>query len=248
MNLRTPLVIASVTLLGLAACAPGTQTVAGGPKATTGAVTGALVGAAIGANASGGNRLAQAAAGAVLGGALDGAIGSTLDRQAADLQGSVSNQTKVVNNGTSLTVTMPQDILFATNSAALRPDLQRDLNAVATNLLNYPDSTIEIVGHTDNTGTAALNQDLSQRRAVAVRDLLLTAGVPSNRLSAAGAGETATVRLRESPNTAMNCSSTLARCAARSVSWTSPIKPFWSVTLTHSASRYCLGRPWPGLP
>jgi outer membrane protein OmpA-like peptidoglycan-associated protein len=189
MNLRTPLVIASVTLLGLAACAPGTQTIAGGPKATTSAVTGALVGAAIGANASGSSRLAQAAAGAVLGGALGGAIGSTLDRQAADLQGSVSNQTKVVNNGTSLTVTMPQDILFATNSAALRPDLQRDLNAVATNLLNYPDSTIEIVGHTDNTGTAALNQDLSQRRAGAVADQLRAAGVPSRRIVAIGRGE-----------------------------------------------------------
>jgi outer membrane protein OmpA-like peptidoglycan-associated protein len=189
MNLKTPLVIASVTLLGLAACAPGTQTIAGGPKATTGAVTGALVGAAIGANASGSSRLAQAAAGAVLGGALGGAIGSTLDRQAADLQGSVSNQTKVVNNGTSLTVTMPQDILFATNSAALRPDLQRDLNAVATNLLNYPDSTIEIVGHTDNTGTAALNQDLSQRRAGAVADQLRAAGVPSRRIVAIGRGE-----------------------------------------------------------
>ena len=189
MNLRTPLVIASATLLGLAACAPGTQTVAGGPKATTGAVTGALVGAAIGANTSGSSRLAQAAAGAVIGGALGGAIGSALDRQAADLQGSVSNQTKVVNNGTSLTVTMPQDILFATNSAALRPDLQRDLNAVATNLLNYPDSTIEIVGHTDNTGTAALNQDLSQRRAGAVADQLRAAGVPSRRIVAIGRGE-----------------------------------------------------------
>jgi len=189
MNLRTPLVISSVALLGLAACAPGTQTIAGGPKATTGAVTGALVGAAIGANSSGSSRLAQAAAGAVLGGALGGAIGSTLDRQAADLQGSVSNQTKVVNNGSSLTVTMPQDILFATNSAALRPDLQRDLNAVATNLLNYPDSTIEIVGHTDNTGTAALNQDLSQRRAGAVADQLRAASVPGRRIVAIGRGE-----------------------------------------------------------
>jgi outer membrane protein OmpA-like peptidoglycan-associated protein len=118
MNLRNPLVIASVALLGLAACAPGTQTIAGGPNATAGAVTGALVGGVIAANASGSSRLAQAAAGAVIGGALGGVIGSALDRQAADLQGSVSNQTKVVNNGTSLTVTMPQDILFATNSAA----------------------------------------------------------------------------------------------------------------------------------
>ena len=189
MKPGTPLVIASVALLGLAACAPETQSIAGGPRATTGVVTGALVGATIGATASGGNRLAQAATGAVLGGALGGVIGATLDRQAADLQASVSNQTRVVNNGNSLTVTMPQDILFATNSAALRPDLLRDLDALATNLLNYPDSTIEIVGHTDNTGTAALNQDLSQRRAGAVADKLRAAGVPSRRIVAIGRGE-----------------------------------------------------------
>lgn len=189
MKPGTPLVIASVALLGLAACAPETQTIAGGPRATTGVVTGALVGATIGATASGGNRLVQAATGAVLGGALGGVIGATLDRQAADLQASVSNQTRVVNNGNSLTVTMPQDILFATNSAALRPDLLRDLDALATNLLNYPDSTIEIVGHTDNTGTAALNQDLSQRRAGAVADKLRAAGVPSRRIVAIGRGE-----------------------------------------------------------
>jgi outer membrane protein OmpA-like peptidoglycan-associated protein len=189
MKPGTPLVIASVALLGLAACAPETQTIVGGPRATTGVVTGALVGATIGATASGGNRLAQAATGAVLGGALGGVIGATLDRQAADLQASVSNQTRVVNNGNSLTVTMPQDILFATNSAALRPDLLRDLDALATNLLNYPDSTIEIVGHTDNTGTAALNQDLSQRRAGAVADKLRAAGVPSRRIVAIGRGE-----------------------------------------------------------
>jgi outer membrane protein OmpA-like peptidoglycan-associated protein len=189
MKLRTPLIIASVSLLALTACDPSTQTVAGGPRATAGATTGALVGAAIGANASGSSRLAQAAAGAVIGGALGGAIGSTLDRQAADLQGSVSNQTRIVNNGDSLSVIMPQDILFATDSAALRPDLQRDLNAVAANLLNYPNSTIEIIGHTDNTGTAALNQDLSQRRAVSVANVLRQNGVPSSRIVAFGQGE-----------------------------------------------------------
>ena len=189
MILKTPLILATISVMSLTACDPSTQTVAGGLRATTGAVTGALVGAAIGANASGSSRLAQAAVGGILGAALGGAVGSALDRQAADLQGSVSNQTKIVNNGNSLTVTMPQDILFDTNSAALRPDLRRDLNAVATNLINYPDTTVEIAGHTDNTGTAALNQDLSQRRANAVADTLRTAGVPNRRIVAFGRGE-----------------------------------------------------------
>lgn len=189
MNLKTPFILATVSMLSLVACAPGTQTFAGGPKASTGAATGALVGAAIGATAPGDNRLAQAAVGGIIGAALGGAAGSVLDRQAADLQGSVSNQTKIVNNGNALVVTMPQDILFATGSAALRPDLKRDLDAVASNLLRYPDSTIEIAGHTDNTGTAALNQDLSQRRANAVADVLRQAGVPNRRIVAFGRGE-----------------------------------------------------------
>ena len=64
-----------------------------------------------------------------------------------------------------------------------------DRRECAANLVSYPNSTIQVIGHTDNVGTAAYNFDLSQRRAVAVRDILLGAGVPSNRLSAAGAGE-----------------------------------------------------------
>jgi outer membrane protein OmpA-like peptidoglycan-associated protein len=189
MIFKTPLVLASVSLLALAACDPSTQTAVGGPRATAGAATGALIGAAIGANASGSSRIVQAVGGAIIGGAVGNAIGNVLDQQAADLQSSVSSQTKIVNNGTSLTVTMPQDILFATGSDVLRGDLQRDLNAVATNLLNYPDSTIEIAGHTDNTGTAALNQDLSQRRATAVANVLRQAGVPNRRIVAFGRGE-----------------------------------------------------------
>ncbi|PZQ97177.1 MAG: hypothetical protein DI533_13740 [Cereibacter sphaeroides] len=191
MTFKTPIVLASVAILMLSACQPNMQGGSGnlGRNATAGAASGAILGAALGANASGDSRLLQAATGAVLGGVVGGAIGNAFDRQAADLQGSVSNQTKIVNNGNSLTVTMPQDILFETNSATLRPDLQRDLNAVATNLLNYPNSTIEIAGHTDNTGTAAFNQDLSQRRANSVANQLRANGVPNARIVAFGRGE-----------------------------------------------------------
>lgn len=191
MTFKTPIVLASVAILMLSACQPNMQGGSGnlGRNATAGAASGAILGAALGANASGSSRVLQAATGAVLGGVVGGAIGNAFDRQAADLQGSVSNQTKIVNNGNSLTVTMPQDILFETNSATLRPDLQRDLNAVATNLLNYPNSTIEIAGHTDNTGTAAFNQDLSQRRANSVANQLRANGVPNARIVAFGRGE-----------------------------------------------------------
>ena len=81
------------------------------------------------------------------------------------------------------------DILFATDSATLRYDQLGDLNAVAASLQRYPDSRIEIVGHTDHDGDAAYNQDLSERRARAVQAALQQAGVPAARLTAIGRGE-----------------------------------------------------------
>ena len=71
----------------------------------------------------------------------------------------------------------------------MRPDLSQDIRALANNLLNYPNSTIQVVGHTDNAGTAAYNQDLSQRRAFAVSQVLQGNGVPGGRISAFGRGE-----------------------------------------------------------
>ena len=71
----------------------------------------------------------------------------------------------------------------------MRPDLRSDLNTVASSLLKYPNSRIEIIGHTDNTGSAAYNQDLSQRRAVSVASVLRESGVPGGRIAAYGRGE-----------------------------------------------------------
>ena len=95
--------------------------------------------------------------------------------------------------GDYLIVNMPQDVLFATGSASLRPDLTRDLGAVARNLITYPNSRIEVIGHTDNTGSAALNQDLSQRRASAVASVLSGSGVPAARIAIIGRGEDAPI-------------------------------------------------------
>lgn len=187
---KVPLLLFAAAL-ALTGCVSqtGSGGVAGTNRTTTGAVTGALIGAAVGANQGGGNRAGQAAAGAVIGAALGGLVGSALDAQARALEANLSNSTQVVNTGSNLLVTMPQDILFEVNSAALRPDLRRDLDAVAQNLIAYPASTIQIIGHTDNTGTAALNKDLSNRRALAVSAVLREAGVPGARIIAFGRGE-----------------------------------------------------------
>ena len=63
------------------------------------------------------------------------------------------------------------------------------MQTVAASLLKYPATSVEVIGHTDNTGAAAYNQDLSQRRAVSVASVLASNGVPSSRISSLGRGE-----------------------------------------------------------
>lgn len=158
--------------------------------------TGAAIGAGIGAVAgliTGDNskeKKQNALKGAVIGAAGGAAVGNVLDRQAADLRQSLGNdRVTITNTGDRLIVTLPQDILFASDSASLRPDLQSDLIAVANNLQSYPNSTVQVIGHTDNTGDAAYNQNLSVQRANSVSSVLAGAGVSQARLQPIGRGE-----------------------------------------------------------
>ena len=158
-------------------------------RTVNGAVTGALVGGALGIG-TGRHGAGRGVVGAALGGLIGGAVGNALDRQAAELRQNIANSSvSVTNTGSALIVNLPQDILFATDSANLRPDLTSDLGAVAQSLLNYPATTVQVIGHTDNTGSASYNQDLSQRRAQTVADILREDGVPGGRIIAIGRGE-----------------------------------------------------------
>ena len=189
--LKTPLMLALSGTLVLGACAQPGQT-PNNPKTQSGALIGAGTGALIGALSKGdGNRADGALKGAVVGGAIGAGIGYSLDKQEADLRAQLGNDNvQITNTGDRLIVTLPQDILFATDSFAVRPDLQSDLRAVAGNLAQYPNSTVQVVGHTDSDGEAAYNQQLSERRANAVAQVLLNAGVGSARVQAVGRGET----------------------------------------------------------
>ena len=200
MNMTTPLMLAAAGLLALTACVDP-NAYAGDPnaRAKNGAILGGLTGAVLGGTAGGDDRLAKAVVGGAIGAALGGAIGSSLDQQAAELRGSLNSNISVTNTGEYLIVNMPQDLLFATDSASLRGDLTRDINAVASSLLKYPNSKIEVIGHTDNTGAAAYNQDLSQRRAVSVANVLRNSGVPSGRVVAFGRGEDAPIASNLTP-------------------------------------------------
>jgi len=137
-----------------------------------GAIGGAAVGALVADSAAKG-----ALIGAAVGAATDGIVGNELDKHDAELRQHLANDgITVTNAGDRLIVTLPQEISFDVDSAALRPSLQADLDRVAANLLQYPKSNVEVVGHTDNTGDAAYNLTLSQERAFAVQNVLLSGG------------------------------------------------------------------------
>ncbi len=191
MTMKKSVLLLTLGAMTLAGCvAPMAPTTENNRRTNTGVVTGALIGGAIGATRKGDDKLAKTVIGAGLGAIIGGAIGSALDAQAAELRNSIGDdRVSVTNTGSELVVNLPQDILFATDSASLRGDLTRDLQAVARSLLNYPNTTVQVVGHTDNTGSAAYNQDLSQRRAGAVASVLQANGVPGGRIVAFGRGE-----------------------------------------------------------
>lgn len=186
--MKTQMSVLAVTVLALGACAPvdpndtRSRTVGG---AITGAVAGGLLGAAV-SDGDGGTILA----GAVLGGLGGGAIGAQLDRQAAELRAQLGNNIDVRNTGQELILTLPQDLLFATDSTVVRPDLQADLRVISRNLVAYPASDVIVVGHTDNVGSAAYNQGLSERRAASVAAILRAEGVQPGRLQIIGRGLT----------------------------------------------------------
>ena len=200
---KTSIAAAFGGILLLSACNdPGAQSGPGGLDqtqrgATIGAIGGGLLGALTGRD---GDRIEAGLRGAAIGGAVGAGIGYSLDRQEADLRRSIDNDNvQITNTGDRLIVTLPQDILFATDSFAVRPDLQNDLRAVAGNLQSYPDSVVQIVGHTDSDGDAGYNQGLSERRANSVANILVGAGVPSRRIQTFGRGETQPVASNLTP-------------------------------------------------
>ena len=202
---KLPLSIAFGAVIALGACTdPGT--LGGNPdnpnqKRNQGALIGAASGAVLGAIVSSdGDRGDGALIGAVVGGAVGAGVGYNLDQQEAELRRDLGNdRVTITNTGDRLIVSFPEDILFAVNSFAVRPGLQSDISALASSLQQYPDSTVQIVGHTDSDGDAAFNQQLSERRANAVADVLLNNGVPLNRVRTFGRGESQPIATNLTP-------------------------------------------------
>ena len=190
---KFPLVLAAASLTFVAACDPATspnQAQNAQQGAVIGAVGGAVTGLLLNRDDDRRGRNQAAIAGAIIGAAGGAAIGSNLDRQAEELRRQLRNDVGVSNNGENLVVVLSQDLLFATNSTAVSSTSQNELFIVADSLNRYPNTTVNVIGHTDNVGDAVFNQGLSERRAQAVSNILISGGVAPSRVRAIGAGET----------------------------------------------------------
>jgi outer membrane protein OmpA-like peptidoglycan-associated protein len=152
----------------------------------TGTLVGAGAGAAVGAAVSKGS-IWGVLIGAAVGGAAGNLIGKSMDKQAKELKQAVPTA-EVERVGEGINLTFDSSLLFPVGSAEISPGYKQDLTAAATVMQKYPDTNILIEGHTDNTGTDAVNQPLSERRATAVSKYLASQGVASSRLSTKGYG------------------------------------------------------------
>lgn len=182
--------LAGAAVLGLSACTDPAQI--GMSQSTSNRDAGVAIGAAAGAilgNVIADDRAKGTILGAAIGAGVGGLIGYDLDRQAAELRAELDSNIQIVNNGDHLLVVMPQDLTFNTDSSVVSTGVQDDLREVAVSLNRYGASTVQVIGHTDNTGSSTYNLGLSQQRAQAVASLLNAYGVNGNRLTTIPRGE-----------------------------------------------------------
>ncbi|MFC5344019.1 OmpA family protein [Brevundimonas staleyi] len=163
----------------------------------TGVLAGALGGAVLGylTNTSDGDQgRRNALIGAGVGALAGGAVGNYMDRQQRAMEAELSGTgVGVARQGDNLVLRMPSDVTFATNQSNIDPRFDSVLRDVAGVLAEYDRSLVDIVGHTDSSGGDAINQPLSERRALSVADALIRNGVQRERMYVAGVSSRAPV-------------------------------------------------------
>ena len=163
-----------------------------------GAAAGIVVGLLTGGDAAAHRKNALIAAG--VGALAGGAIGNYMDRQQAQLRHDLAGTgVSVTRMGDNITLNMPGNITFQTGSSELDPSFYKVLNSVNLVVKKYDKTVVEVAGHTDNTGAAEYNQQLSERRANSVAQYLESQGLANNRVVTVGAGETRPVADNATP-------------------------------------------------
>lgn len=190
-------IVVATAMFAMASCSSTTDPLTGRPQVNNTAA-GAGIGAAIGAvsgliiakDKGGNDRRKAALIGAGIGALVGGGIGNYMDQQEQELRQQLLNTgVSVTRNGNEIILNMPSNVTFATDQDALSPEFYPVLNAVAIVLNKYPRTLLDVDGHTDNTGDAAYNQALSERRAVSVATYLNQRQVDARRLRIIGFGE-----------------------------------------------------------
>lgn len=186
--MKKVLAITMLSALALVSCttaADGTKKISKtGIGAGIGAAAGAAIGQVIGKDTKG--TLIGTAGGAAVG----AAIGNIFDRQEKELKDKLQGtgvDVKRTGEG-EIKLTAPENITFDTNSYVVKPQFRKTLDSVATVLNTYPDSTIVVSGHTDTTGTDAINNPLSVNRASSVASYLESQGISTSRITSRGYG------------------------------------------------------------
>ncbi|MEI8046768.1 MAG: OmpA family protein [Bacteroidota bacterium] len=178
------IMVACIALL-FAGCSSLNKTQKGG---AVGVVAGGAMGAVIGK--ASGNTALGAIIGATVGGATGAVIGHQMDKQAQEIKKTVPDA-KVERVGEGIVVEFSSAVLFGFDKSNLSADAKASLDKLVTVVNTYPDTDIEVQGHTDSKGTEAYNNKLSVSRAAAVSDYLRNSGISTHRISIKGFGESA---------------------------------------------------------
>lgn len=179
------LLTVTIALMGIIASGCKTMN-----RTQKGAVIGAAGGGAIGAviGKAAGNTAMGAIIGAAVGGAAGAVIGHKMDKQAEEMK-KVLGDAEVRRVGEGIVIDFKEKVLFGFDRSDLGANAATNLDKLINVLNKYPDTDIKILGHTDNKGTDAYNQGLSERRAASVSSYLKDHGISSSRVSTKGMGE-----------------------------------------------------------
>ncbi len=198
------LAIAALAATFLSACTTDPYT---GQEKVSNTAGGAAIGAAVGALGGlmvGGSSRAQRNAvliGAGIGALGGGAIGNYMDRQESELRAQLQGTgVSVTRNGDRIILNMPSSITFDTDQDAVKGQFYPTLNSVAIVLRKFNQTLVDIKGHTDSTGSASHNQQLSQRRAASVGTYLGSQGIDPRRFAIIGYGASQPVASNATPD------------------------------------------------